>query len=53
MHEREIALQAMDLAYHKYKEIMRNLEEGLKVSFPPPKMCYPTNLTANPVTPVL
>ncbi|KAH9945162.1 pH-response regulator [Epithele typhae] len=27
---RELALQSMDLAYHKYKEIIRNLEEGLK-----------------------
>lgn len=29
--EREHALQSLDLAYHKYKEIVRNLEEGLKV----------------------
>ncbi|KAI0367789.1 BRO1-domain-containing protein [Pilatotrama ljubarskyi] len=28
--EREIALQSLDLAYHKYKEIVRNLEEGQK-----------------------
>ena len=34
VHAREMALQAMDLAYHKYKEIVRNLEEGLKVSIP-------------------
>ncbi|KAI0707335.1 BRO1-domain-containing protein [Earliella scabrosa] len=27
---REHALQSLDLAYHKYKEIVRNLEEGLK-----------------------
>ncbi|KAI0749790.1 pH-response regulator [Daedaleopsis nitida] len=27
---RELALQSLDLAYHKYKEITRNLEEGLK-----------------------
>ncbi|KAI0649086.1 BRO1-domain-containing protein [Trametes meyenii] len=26
--ERELALQSLDLAYHKYKEIVRNLEEG-------------------------
>ena len=26
----------MDLAYHKYKEIVRNLDEGLKVSITPP-----------------
>ncbi|KAI0775185.1 BRO1-domain-containing protein [Trametes elegans] len=28
--EREIALQSLDLAFHKYKEIIRNLEEGQK-----------------------
>ncbi|EJD06562.1 BRO1-domain-containing protein [Fomitiporia mediterranea MF3/22] len=28
--EREHALQSLDLAYHKYREIIRNLEEGLK-----------------------
>ncbi|EIN04799.1 BRO1-domain-containing protein [Punctularia strigosozonata HHB-11173 SS5] len=28
--ERERGLQSLGLAYHKYKEIMRNLEEGLK-----------------------
>ncbi|KAI0925777.1 hypothetical protein AcV5_008415 [Taiwanofungus camphoratus] len=28
--ERELALQSLDLAYFKYKEIMRNLDEGLK-----------------------
>ncbi|KAG6837382.1 hypothetical protein H0H93_010540 [Arthromyces matolae] len=28
--EREYALQSLDLAYHKYREITRNLEEGLK-----------------------
>ncbi|TRM59396.1 BRO1-like domain-containing protein [Schizophyllum amplum] len=27
--ERERALQSLDLAYHKYREIVRNLEEGL------------------------
>ena len=32
MKEREHALQSLDLAYHKYKEITRNLDEGLKVS---------------------
>lgn len=31
MKAREFALQSLDLAYHKYKEISRNLEEGLKV----------------------
>ena len=31
--ERELALQSLDLAYHKYKEIIRNLGEGLKASF--------------------
>ena len=30
--ERELALQSLDLAYHKYKEIIRNLDEGLKAS---------------------
>ena len=37
--EREMALQSLDLAYHKYKEITRNLDEGLKVRpicLPPP-----------------
>ena len=29
--EREHALQSLDLAYHKYKEITRNLDEGLQV----------------------
>ena len=29
--ERERALQSLDLAYHKYREITRNLDEGLKV----------------------
>ena len=33
MKERERALQSLDLAYHKYKEITRNLDEGLKVGF--------------------
>ncbi|EJF64930.1 pH-response regulator [Dichomitus squalens LYAD-421 SS1] len=28
--ERELALQSLDLAYGKYKEIVRNLDEGLK-----------------------
>ncbi|KAI0331883.1 BRO1-domain-containing protein [Cubamyces sp. BRFM 1775] len=28
--EREHALQSLDLAYHKYREILRNLEEGQK-----------------------
>ncbi|KAL5504141.1 RIM20 [Sanghuangporus vaninii] len=28
--EREHALQSLDLAYHKYREIIRNLEEGIK-----------------------
>lgn len=32
--EREHALQSLDLAYHKYKEITRNLDEGLKVGHP-------------------
>ncbi|KAG5341599.1 hypothetical protein C0989_009080 [Termitomyces sp. Mn162] len=31
--EREHALQNLDLAYHKYREIMGNLDEGIK--FPP------------------
>lgn len=31
--EREHALQSLDLAYHKYKEITRNLDEGLKVGY--------------------
>ncbi|KAF8656828.1 hypothetical protein AX16_002376 [Volvariella volvacea WC 439] len=28
--EREHALQSLDLAYHKYREIVRNLDEGFK-----------------------
>lgn len=28
--EREYALQSLDLAYHKYREIIRNLDEGFK-----------------------
>lgn len=30
--EREHALQSLDLSYQKYREIVRNLEEGFKVS---------------------
>jgi len=30
--EREHALQSLDLAYFKYKEITRNLDEGFKVN---------------------
>jgi programmed cell death 6-interacting protein len=30
--EREQALQSLDLAYFKYREITRNLDEGFKVS---------------------
>lgn len=38
--ERERALQSLDLSYHKYKEIIRHLDEGIQVrfrraSFPP------------------
>jgi len=29
--EREEALHTLDLAYHKYREITRNLDEGLQV----------------------
>jgi programmed cell death 6-interacting protein len=29
--EREYALQSLDLAYHMYRDIIRNLDEGLKV----------------------
>lgn len=29
--EREHALQSLDLAYHKYREIKKNLDEGTKV----------------------
>lgn len=28
---RERALQALDLAYHKYREILDHLEQGIKV----------------------
>ena len=31
--ERENALQSLDLAYFKYREITRNLDEGFKVYF--------------------
>lgn len=31
--DREHALQSLDLAYHMYREITRNLDEGLKVSY--------------------
>jgi hypothetical protein len=30
--EREIALQSLDIAYHKYREVAGNLDEGIKVS---------------------
>lgn len=30
--DREHALQSLDLAYHKYREIIRNLDEGFKAS---------------------
>ncbi|KAG6872669.1 hypothetical protein C0995_007778 [Termitomyces sp. Mi166 len=33
--EREYALQHLDLAYHKYREIMGNLDEGIKMSVEP------------------
>jgi programmed cell death 6-interacting protein len=29
--EREHALQSLDLSYHKYKEIIRHLDEGIQV----------------------
>lgn len=29
--DRENALQSLDLAYHKYREINRHLDEGLQV----------------------
>jgi programmed cell death 6-interacting protein len=28
---REHALQSLDIAYHQYRELVRNLDEGLKV----------------------
>jgi hypothetical protein len=31
--EREHALQSLDLSYHKYKEIVRHLDEGIQVRF--------------------
>lgn len=31
--DREHALQSLDLAYHKYREITRNLDEGLNVNY--------------------
>jgi programmed cell death 6-interacting protein len=31
--EREHALQSLDLSYHKYKEIIRHLDEGIQVHF--------------------
>jgi hypothetical protein len=31
--EREHALQSLDLSYHKYKEIVRHLDEGMQVRF--------------------
>jgi programmed cell death 6-interacting protein len=31
--EREHALQSLDLSYHKYKEIVRHLDEGVQVRF--------------------
>jgi len=30
---REHALRSLDSAYHKYREIIRNLDEGLKVFY--------------------
>jgi hypothetical protein len=30
--ERERALQSLDLSYHKYKETIRHLDEGIQVS---------------------
>lgn len=29
--EREYALQSLDLSYHKYKEIVRHLDDGMQV----------------------
>jgi programmed cell death 6-interacting protein len=31
--EREHALQSLELSYHKYKEIVRHLDEGIQVRF--------------------
>lgn len=31
--EREYALQSLELSYHKYKEIVRHLDEGIQVRF--------------------
>jgi len=31
--EREHALQSLDLSYHKYKEVVRHLDEGIQVRF--------------------
>jgi len=33
--EREYALQSLDLSYHKYKEIVRHLDEGIQVRINP------------------
>lgn len=38
--ERELALQSLDLAYHKYREIVRNLEEGQKVRLLRPRRSH-------------
>lgn len=42
--EREQALQSLDLAYFKYREITRNLEEGFKVRHCVGCVCYQGSL---------
>jgi ALIX V-shaped domain binding to HIV len=43
--EREHALQSLDLAYHKYREITRNLDEGFKAC----SYCSPFRYTHHPL----
>lgn len=44
--EREHALQTLDLGYHKYREILRDLEEGLRVRLRNVFTIYSSNYTS-------
>jgi hypothetical protein len=42
--EREHALQSLDLSYHKYKEVVRHLDDGMQVRIHiAPLRAYPLN----------
>jgi hypothetical protein len=51
--ERERALQTLDLSYHKYREIVRNLEEGIQVRFHPVAMAISLIMDSSSITTLL